>query len=460
MSSDDIDSEGQDTPGNQDEVDESDEGDLIVSGGSKKVVMEPKDITIFQYKRWFDNARLNLNPDWQRAYVWHGKRPSMLIESLLMQIPIPVIFLAKTSDETYEVIDGVQRLTTAFNFVDNKFALSGMSVFTDYNGKRFKELPQQARSQIEDAAITAFILSENTSQDMLFTIFERINTGGVSLNEMEIRNCIFRGSLNDRIRQLTKNKDFLEALNMRNIGVRMLDRSLVLRFLAFYEQGHEKASSGLKAFLNRFFDAHRNASDKLLDEYEERFKKAMRSAVSVFGSHAFRLRRGDSRSGGDWTPRANATIFQVVATSLARYEHHDIVRNADAINEAYLDLLSDPRWIDAVSKATGDFQNIRYAFEGWGSRLEAVMASAKGLDPLRLFSIALKEEMYEANKTCAICGQKISTLNDAAVDHLEQYWLGGRTIPTNARLAHRTCNFKRTRVENNDEIKQASIIAT
>ena len=113
-----------------DELLDSDEGELLVTDGSKRVVMEPKDITIFQYKRWFDNARLNLNPDWQRAYVWRGKRPSMLIESLLMQIPIPVIFLAKTDTETYEVIDGVQRLTTAFNFVETPFWKGGLADVT------------------------------------------------------------------------------------------------------------------------------------------------------------------------------------------------------------------------------------------------------------------------------------------------------------------------------------------
>lgn len=422
----------------------SDEGELLVDG-KRKVVMEPKDITVFQYKRWYDNARLNLNPDWQRAYVWKGKRPSMLIESLLMQIPIPVVFLAKTDNEIYEVIDGVQRLTTAFNFLDNKFQLAGMTVFRDFNGKRFKELPDHARSQIEDAAITAFILSENTSQDMLFTIFERINTGGVSLNEMEIRNCIYRGGLNDRIRFLARNKDFVEAINMKNISDRMLDRSLVLRFLAFYEQGFDKASSGLKAFLNRFFDAHRNASERLLNEYEEHFKKAMRSALTVFGSHAFRLRRHDVKGGGDWTPRANASIFQVVATTLARYDHHDIVRNSDAIHEAYLDLLTDSKWIDSVSKATGDFQNIKYAFEGWNSRLSNVMTSSKGLDTSRLFTKSLKIELYEQSKECLICGQSISSINDASIDHIEQYWIGGRTIPSNARLTHRTCNMKRSR---------------
>ena len=262
---------------------------------------------------------------------------------------------------------------------------------------------------------------------------------------MEIRNCVFRGKLNDRIRQLAKNKDFVDAVRIKNLGDRMLDRSLVLRFLAFYEQGPEKASSGLKSFLNRFFDAHRNASEKLLSEYEDRFRKAMRSAISVFGPHAFRLRRTDSKGGGDWTPRANASVFQVVATSFARYEHHDIVRNADAIHETYLDLLADPEWIDAVTKSTGDFQKTKYSFESWQSRLAAVMDSSKGLDSIRLFSRSFKEELYEQHKSCAICGQRIASVYDAAVDHIEQYWLGGRTIPDNARLTHRTCNMKRPR---------------
>ena len=170
---------------------------------------------------------------------------------------------------------------------------------------------------------------------------------------MEIRNCVFRGKLNKRIRQLAKNKDFVDAINMKNLGDRMLDRSLVLRFLAFYEQDPDKASSGLKSFLNRFFDAHRNASEKLLSEYEGHFKKAMKSAVSVFGSHAFRLRRLDTKGGSDWTPRANASIFQVVATSLAKYDHHDIVRNADAIHEAYLDLLTDPKCPSGIMTLCG-----------------------------------------------------------------------------------------------------------
>ena len=363
-----------------------------------------------------------------------------------MGIPIPVIFLSKTEDEKYEVIDGVQRLTTAFDFLNNKFPASGLTVFNELNGKLFREFPSNLQSRIEDATITAFILSEKTSQDMLFTIFERINTGGVRLNEMEIRNCIFRGPLNDKMRRLATNKDFIQAINQNNISDRMQDRSLVIRFLAFYEQGYDKANSGLKSFLNRSFDAHRYAKDSLLDEYEEKFKRAMRSSITFFGSHAFRLRRTHARAGGEWAPRPNASIFQVVATSLAKYDHHDVVRNADAISEAYLDVLTDARWVDCVSKATGDYQNIKYAFETWNARIDAVMSSAIGLDATRLFTRTFKQELFDSNSDCQICGQRIALINDAAVDHIEQYWLGGRTVPSNARLTHRTCNMRRERV--------------
>ncbi len=120
-----------------------------------------------------------------------------------------------------------------------------------------------------------------------------------------------------------------------------------------------------------------------------------------------------------------------------------------------LDLLIDPKWIDTVSKATGDFQNIKYAFENWNTRLDAVMSSSKGLDNVRLFSKSFKEKLYEQDKDCAICGQRISSMSDAAVDHIEQYWLGGKTIPDNARLTHRICNMKRPRLEKNDKTLQS-----
>lgn len=425
----------------------SDEGALELESNQRKAIMEQRDTSLFEYHRWKQQGRINLNPDWQRDYVWRGKRPSYLIESIFMKIPIPVLFLAKTQDGNYEVIDGVQRLTTIYSFFEDKFQLSGLEVYPELNGLKFSELSRAQQSQLEDSVITNFQLSEHTPQDLLFATFERINTGGVQLNEMEIRNCIYRGTLNAKLRELAENKDFIQCVNMRNISDRMFDRSLVLRFLAFGELRFDKASSGLKSFLNRFFENYRNPSEAMLTAFDRRFKRAMKNCLSVFGNHAFRLRRIDSKGGGEWAPRVNATIFQVLSTSLSQYDSAQIATRSDAIFEEYLDILNDQRWIDAISKATGDAANIKYAFETWYTRLDRLMESTEGLDKRRIFTKQLKEELFSQSKKCSICGNEIRLLNDAAVDHVDQYWRGGKTIPNNARLVHRSCNSARTRAE-------------
>lgn len=427
--------------------DGSDEGALDLSGGPRQAVMQPKDVPLGVYYTWFQRGKLNLNPDWQRAYVWKGKRPSYLIESILMRLPIPVIFLSRTKDGGLEVIDGVQRLTTVFNFIDNKFALTGLEVFKELNGKRFKDLSQKMQSDIEDSVISCFELSEDTSQDLKFTTFERINTGGMSLNEMEIRNCIYRGKLNSKLADWAQNDDFRKAINMRNLSDRMFDRGLILRFLAFDTIKHDKVTAGIKSFLNRFFETYKDPSDEIVADFEKRFKRAMRNSYTVFGSNAFRLRKTDYRGGGEWAPKANAAIFQVISTSLAPYDTVQISQRADAIMEEYLDILSDQQWLDSVSKSTGDAKKIKYAFDAWGRRLGALMDGVEGLDNSRIFKVQLKKELYDQDATCRICGNEIKSISDSAVDHVEQYWRGGATIPSNARLVHRSCNNARPRSE-------------
>lgn len=362
-----------------------------------------------------------------------------------MQIPIPVVFLSRTKDSTLEVIDGVQRLTTVFNFFENKFRLKDLEVFKELNGMRFSDLDRDLQSRLEDAVITCFELSENTPQDLRFSTFERINTGGMSLNEMEIRNCIYRGTMNEKIRDLAKNEDFRNSLNIRNLSDRMLDRNLVLRFLAFDVYKYDRVTSGIKSFLNRFFESHRNPSIETLNDFEKRFKRAMRNSFTVFGHSAFRLRKVDPKGGGEWASKPNASIFQVVSTSLASYETARVAKNSDAILEEYLDLMQDQLWVDAVTKSTGDTKNIKYAFDTWTARLDALMKGTEGLDPQRIFTNNLKRELYEADSTCRICGNEIKTLNDSMVDHVDQYWRGGKTIPSNGRLVHRACNLSRSK---------------
>jgi Protein of unknown function DUF262/HNH endonuclease len=430
----------------EDQVEGADEGKVVIPQDAT-VVIEKNDRSVRELFTWHNEHELNLHPDWQRHYVWDKKRASNLIESIFMGIPIPVIYLSQTPEGKFEVIDGVQRLTSVFRFLSDEFSLVGLQSFTELEGKRFSKLPEERQRQIRNYTFRTFELAKNTSADLLFLIFERLNTGGLRLNEAEIRNCIFRGTLNNAIKKMAEGQDFRQCLNVKNLEKRMEDRGLVLRFLAFHQRNYRTATNGLKDFLNKFFQENRNASEDTIRDFEKRFGHAMRCAKTVFGDAGFRLRKKYGRGSGEWTSRPNASVYQVIATSFVDKDHGLITRHADAILEEYMDILEDQQWIDAVTRSTGDQSNIRYAFETWNKRLDTLLASfpSNASERTRLFSKQLKAELFEQNRTCAICNQEISLMNDAAVDHVEQYWLGGATIPENARLAHRSCNLRRSR---------------
>ena len=427
-------------------VESLDEGEIEVP---KTTSINPakNDRSLSEFFRWHRNGRIIVDPEWQRRYVWDRKRASRLIESFLIDLPVPVVYLATNDEGKYEVIDGLQRLTSIFDFFNNQFSLEKLEIRSDLIGKKFSDLPPEIQGKLEDATLRTFELSQDTDKDLLFVIFERLNTGGVTLNEMEIRNCLFRGKLNSLLKELSSDADFLACVNQKNLGKRMMDRALVLRFLAFYQMHHTKARKGLKSFFNEFLQTYRNPTDEKISELRDNFKKAMRACKTVFGDAAFRLRRKGER-GGEWTPRVNASIFQVIAVCFCEHDIGKITRSADRIKEAFLDLIAtDERWIGAIKTSTGDFANIEYSFETWRKRLVEALEGAESNDSTRVFSFQLKKEMFEINSTCAICSQKIAMINDAQLDHDIQYWRGGRTVPENARLVHRICNLKRQRIE-------------
>ena len=440
-----VDSQEELRPTDIDEIESVDEGEFQVESTPKSAIsLDKNDRSLFELHREFSLGRLVVDPDWQREYVWDRKRASKLIESFLIDIPVPVVYLAVNEEDKFEVIDGLQRLTSWFDFFENKFPLKGLEILPALNGKHFKELDTGSQSKLERTTLRTFELAQETPKELMFLIFERLNTGGIRLNEMEIRNCLYRGRLNNLIRDLAKNENFLACINQRSINKRMLDRTLVLRFLAFYERTHLKARKGLKRFLNEFFSIYRDPDDFKLSEYQREFEKAMRASVSIFGDKGFRLRRDSQKGGGEWAARPNAAVFQVLATSFTSYDIGQLMRRADAIWEEYVDLVSsDSEWVSCVKISTGDASRIAYVFDTWQRRLKAAIGDEQANDGRRCFSRSLKEELFRQDNTCAICGQRITLILDAALDHEKHYWRGGRTIPENARLTHRVCNAKR-----------------
>ena len=423
----------------------ADEGDLIVTE-KDGVVLEKNDRSLSEFLRWLQTGRLIVDPEWQRQYVWDRRRAAKLIESFLKDIPVPVIYLAINQDGHYEVIDGLQRLTSVFDFFENKYSLRGLELLPHLNGAYFKDLPEKEQGKLQDTTLRTFELSPRTPKDLMFVIFERLNTGGMALNDMEIRNCLFRGPLNSLIKRLVTNEDFRACLNQKNVEKRMADRGLILRFLAFYERTHLKARAGLKRFLNEFFETYRNLSPDKLKEYEREFRKAMKACVTVFGDKGFRLRRDSGSGGGEWASRLNAAIFQAVSVSFTRCDLGQVTRRADSVFEEYLDLVStDERWRDCVRRTTGDYTRLDYVFDTWNERLKLALADSEPNDRARCFSRQLKQDMFAQNPNCEICKQRITLLLDAALDHDLHYWRGGKTVPENARLVHRHCNQGRAK---------------
>lgn len=227
----------------------------------------------------------------------------------------------------------------------------------------------------------------------------------------------------------------------------MLDVELVLRFAAFRNMTYLHYKPPIKSFLNEEMRERQNLSDDKAEEIKAAFKNSVSLIKSLLGEKAFRryLPGTSSNTRGDWEPKKfNASLFDVLMFGFADKDKNLVMRNLDAIREAYIDLMtSDEEFIEAIVRSTSSLQAVKKRFDKWRLRLDAILDADEPQD--RCFSKALKQQMFDADPTCAICGQQIMSIDDAAVDHIEQYWLGGKTKPENARLAHRYCNCARSK---------------
>jgi len=404
-----------------------------------------------KYKR----GRLVLQPDFQRYFVWDTAKSSRLIESALLDIPLPVIYLSEGKDGTEYVIDGQQRLTAFFSFIDGKFPdgkdfkLSGLKVYKDLNRKTFKELDEEQQDKIKYCKIRTITFKKESDTDLRFEIFERLNTGAISLNDQELRNCVYRGPYNNLLKDLSKDTDFMYLLNIKAPEKRMRDVELVLRFAAFYHSTYLKYKPPMKNFLNIDLEKYQNIDKNGSAELTSAFKNAVTIIKSLLDKHAFkRFYKGtDKDPKGYWEPKKfNASLYDILMYSFAREDKNKVFQNLDSIRESLIDLMiNDQEFIDSIELSTSSIQAVTKRFDKWRLTLQDIIGIAQK-EP-RCFSLKLKGELYKNDPTCAICGQKIQDIDDAAIDHVEQYWKGGKTIPENARLTHRYCNWARPRKE-------------
>jgi len=407
------------------------------------------------HKRYL-KGRLNIQPGFQRQFVWDKIKSSRLIESALLDIPIPIIYLSEEKDGKDNVIDGQQRLTAFFSFIDGKFPdnsdfkLSGLNVFTELNGKKFNELSEDIQDKIMTYKIRVIKFKKESDNDLQFEIFARLNTGAVPLNDQELRNCVYRGRFNELLKELSQEQDYKYLLGISKPEKRMRDVELVLRFASFYFNSYLNYNAPIKRFLNSTMETYQHISI----DHELKLKNAFKNSISIIrnllGTNAFkRYYIGTERNkNGRWEQQKfNVSLFDILMYSFSKEDKNSVFQNLDRIREALIDLMTtDQDFIDSIELSTSSKKMVTIRFDKWRLTLQSILGI--GTKEPRCFSYALKQQLFENDSNCSICGNRILNIDDAAVDHIDQYWTGGKTIPENARLAHRFCNNSRSRSEN------------
>lgn len=435
--------------------DDLDSEDLEDLSGKRKIYTEQGDVEISSLLGKFQRGRLNIQPEYQRQFVWDKVKSSRLIESALLDIPLPVVYLSEEQDGKENVIDGQQRLTSFFSFVNGKlpdgsdFKLSGLKVFGELNGKRFQDLSDELQDKISYYKLRTIKFKKESDSDLQFEIFARLNTGSVPLNDQELRNCVFRGKFNNLLKELSEDADFRYLLGLTQPDKRMKDKELVLRFASFHFNTYLNYKAPIKNFLNITMEKYQDISNTDEQDLRNSFKNTIQIIKTLLDKKAFkRFYRGDEKNkNGKWeTQKFNVSLFDILMYSFARQDKNTVYQNLDRIREGYIDLMTnDQVFIESIELSTSSVKAVTNRFDKWRMLLQTILGI--GTTEPRCFTYELKQELYDTNDNCAICGNKIRNIDDSAVDHIEQYWTGGKTIPSNARLTHRYCNNARPRTD-------------
>jgi len=305
-------------------------------------------------------------PKFQRGYVWSLKEASRFVESLLLGLPVPGIFLSKEPDtQELLVIDGQQRLLTLRHFYEGiwpptrrEFALR--SVQSKFEGATYKSLANDDRRRLDDSIIHAIIVKQEEPSDdssSIYHIFERLNTSGVSLTPQEIRAAIQHGPFSELLKELNKNDSWRAIYGPVNKLMR--DQELLLRFFALYYDS-SAYSRPMKEFLNKFMGRHRKLQTISKDEMSSTFKATIEVIRAGIGERSFRLARV-----------LNAAVFDSVMVGVARRLERGPIKDLASLKMKYSALIESKDFLALTERATADEESVskrlRLATDAFGN---------------------------------------------------------------------------------------------
>lgn len=323
---------------------------------------------------------IDLAPDFQREYVWQARQRTRLVESILLGIPLPAFYFNQSSDGTYQVVDGVQRLSTISHFMRNEHRLAGadLEYLTNLDGRLYVDLDPASQRRFRGTQIVVHVIEPQTPDEVKFDIFNRVNTLGSPLSPQEIRHAMSKARSRDFIGRLAESASFdrateyqywrksADGADIRDSG-RMTNRELALRFCAFRSRTIEEYRQypSLDAFLidySRRLDGekdHPSISDGELAQLAADFDRAMDNAHWVLGNAAFRR----WPLGGDRRGPINRALFEAQANALADYPLDVLTPHKDRIAETFRAAFNNPDYLKSVTVSTGAVARVAYRLD-------------------------------------------------------------------------------------------------
>ena len=244
---------------------------------------EWKDITLNQLKEMYEAGDIITNPDYQRNFVQTDKQASRLIESILIGIPIPIVYLCEEDDGVYSVIDGQQRITSFVRYLRNEYQLIGLTALSQYNSFYFRDLDKTIQRKLKTKALRAVCIDKD-SQELKYEIFSRLNLGAVKLKDQEVRNCIYRGPFNDMLKDIAENNKTLKVL-FHDENKRSSYEEKILRFFAL--RNYLELKGTFKITMNRYMEKHRFDSSIEIQKAKNQFVGLVEIIKQVLGEDAF-----------------------------------------------------------------------------------------------------------------------------------------------------------------------------
>lgn len=338
----------------------------------EEVTLYPADVkiqrdmfSVRELKTEYKDKKLVLAPDFQRELVWTLKQKSELIESILMGIPLPMIYFFEGDEGIIQVVDGKQRLTSLFEFLDNLYPLSqSLKILPHLRGKKYADLEPAEQTKIARHQFVTQTIIPPTPDKIKFDIFERVNRKGSMLNNQEMRNALYQGKSTALLNELAKNESFLKATGNGISPTRMKDRYIILRFLAFYLWRERQLTtkngelldykSDIDEFVGSTMDYINRLNEESIEQLKQMFNKVMEIAYKLGGGDIFRI------PGNERKRPINMSLLESLGYFLSKI---DIQKDADIYKNKIQELLMDKDYMTALTVRIDSSPSVKIRFD-------------------------------------------------------------------------------------------------